>query len=158
MLAMASIKADVRRHVNHAQFRRDQHHRHFRRAGQMREHFGVAGKFVAGGMQRFLVQRRGADRLRLARLRQLDGALDVVIRRFARDGRELAERQIVGNQLEVDAFDTCPGVKRASAGIVEASTSRRLPTSCAGGAQARRIADHERLAERVRPPAAPAPS
>ena len=64
-------QADMRGDVNDAQLRRHQHHRHFRRAGQMRQQFGVAGIFVAGGMQRFLGQRRGADALRDARLHDL---------------------------------------------------------------------------------------
>ena len=54
-------QADMGSHVDHAQVRRHQHHRHLVDAGQVRQHLRVAGEDVAAGMQRFLVERRGAD-------------------------------------------------------------------------------------------------
>ena len=60
-------QADVRRDVDDPQLRRRQHHRDFRRAGQRGQQLGVAGEDVAAGVQRLLVERRGADRVDLAR-------------------------------------------------------------------------------------------
>ncbi|MNV85143.1 hypothetical protein D3C71_1790750 [compost metagenome] len=98
--------------MDHPQLRRHQHHRHFVDVGQVREHFGVAGVLVATGVQRFLVQRRGADRIDLLGLGQLHGAGDVLIGGVTGNRRQLAERQIVGDQVEVDAIDDAGLVAR----------------------------------------------
>ena len=112
--------ADVGRDVNHAQLRRHSIIDTSRR-GQVREHLGVAGVLVAAGVQRFLVQRRGADRVDLIGLRELHGAGDVPISSVTGDGRQLAERQVVGDQVEVDAVDgprlrTMPGAPSSTIG------------------------------------------
>ena len=70
----------------------------------MRQQLGMAGIFVAGGMQRFLGERRGADRLCEAGLHDLDGLLDVAIGGVAGDRRHLAERQIVRHVLQIEAL------------------------------------------------------
>ena len=53
----------VRGDVDHPQFRRDQHHRYLRRAGQVGEHLGMTVEWVSAGVQRLLVERGGADRV-----------------------------------------------------------------------------------------------
>ena len=65
-------QADMRGDVDDPQVGRRQHHRDFRCAGQRGQQFGVAGIAMAGGVQRFLVQRRGADGVDVAGIRQRD--------------------------------------------------------------------------------------
>src|SRR5690349_5826533 len=112
-------------------------------ARQMREHFRVARILVAARMQRFLVQRRRADRIDLARLREFDGALDVLIRGIARQCRQLAERQVVRNQAEVDAVDRALLVTRIGC-VLDAANLHRPADDLVRALEALRVADHER--------------
>ncbi len=121
-------QSHVRGHVDHAQFRRHQHHGDFGRTGQRRQQFGVARILVARGMQRFLAERRGADGLRLARLNDAHRALDVAERRLARDRRHLAEGKIRRNQAEIDAFDAATDELRVARVLARSPTCRRLAT------------------------------
>ena len=77
------------------------------------------GKQMSGGAERFLVERRRADRVHLADERQRHGALDETERRIACHGRELAERQIVRDECEIEAIDRVRRSKRASARLVD---------------------------------------
>ena len=76
-------EADVRGHVQHLHLRRGEHHRHFRRSGQVRQQFGMSGKFVAGGVQRLLVQWSGTDCSHFAVKRELRGDREILIRGLA---------------------------------------------------------------------------
>ena len=145
-------QADMRGDVNDAQLRRDQHHRHFRRTGQMRQQLGMTGIFMSGRMQRFLGERRGADALRQTRLHHLHGFLDIAIGRLAGRRRHLAERQIVRHQLQVHALH---GFRREVRvlGIAQRIDLKRHADDPAGGAQAVGVADHQRMADRLRRPA-----
>ena len=96
--------------VDDAQPRRHEHHRYFRRAGQMRQQFGVPGKAMASGMQRLLVDRRSADRLHSFSTRQFDCFRYELVRRLASDAGKLAERKVLGHDAEVNAVDD-PGLE-----------------------------------------------
>ena len=106
-------------------------------AGELGEQLGVAGEDVAAGVQRLLVERRGADGLHLAGHRELAGHPDVVVCRVARDGGELAEGQVLGEQPEVDDVDPAgrnsPRTRRSTV-----TMSGSSPTSSAAGAAGRR--------------------
>ena len=75
----------------------------------MREHLGVAGEDVSGGMQRFLVQRSGADRLDVAGHCQFGGHADVFVGGVACHSRQFAPGQVLGKQPQIDDVDP-PGV------------------------------------------------
>jgi hypothetical protein len=98
-------EADVRGHVDHVQPGRHEHQGDLGGAGQGCEELRVAGEPVAGGVERLLVDRRGADRVDLARAREGHRPLDEPVRRFATGGREHAERRVLGYQGEIDAID-----------------------------------------------------
>src|ERR1700677_1030558 len=114
----------------------------------MRQQFGMAGIFMARGMQRFLGERRGADGLREPRLHDLHGLLDIAIGRLACRGRYLAERQIARHQLQVKALH---GFRRdvRILGIAQRVDLERHAGDPAGRTQAVGIADHQRLADRL---------
>src|SRR5471032_1291093 len=137
--------ADMRRHMNHAQMWRNQHHRDFLDAGQMREHFSVARILVAACVQRFLVERRGADRIDLLRLRQLDGARDVLLRGIAGHRRELPEGEVVRDQVQVDAINGARFILRLRC-ILDAADFRAAVHDLVGLFEAACVADHKRTA------------
>jgi hypothetical protein len=82
-----------------------QHHRHLVGAGQLGQEFGVAGILVAGGVQGLLVQRRGADGVDLASDGQLGCSFDETVGAHAGCGRQLAERQVRRDAVQVQAVD-----------------------------------------------------
>ncbi|MDF2599832.1 MAG: hypothetical protein K0Q54_2655 [Methylobacterium brachiatum] len=141
-------QADMGRDVNHPELRGDQHHRHFRRPGEVRQHLGVAGKLVAGRVQRLLRQGRGADALRLSRLHDLHGRRDAAIGGLAGDRGQLPERQVLGDAFQVDALDRIRAEGRR-ARVGERIDPDRGPDDAARLPQAPGIADHQRLADRV---------
>lgn len=57
---------DVGGDVAHAKFVGDEHHGRVRSVAEMREQAGVAVEVVAGGVEGFLVNRRGDDRAHAA--------------------------------------------------------------------------------------------
>jgi hypothetical protein len=130
-------QADVRRHVDHAQLRRKQHQRHFGRSGQVREQLGVSRVTMPGCVQRFLVERRGADRVDVPLADEPHGTLDVAIRGFARDGRELAERKTGRHEREIEAVDRAMLEPRV-VGFCNARTG--IPTFAIWAARSRRFA------------------
>jgi hypothetical protein len=73
------------------------------------------------------VQRRGADRVDLFCLGELDRTRDEAVRGVARNRRQLAERQISGNQIEVDAVDRARLVTRFGRFLGTADTSDLAP-------------------------------
>jgi hypothetical protein len=83
-------ETDVRGDMQNTQLGSHEHHGDFRRAGQMREKFGVAGKLVAGGMEGFFIQRRGANGTNLAIESQLRRDRKILIGRFSGLGREFS--------------------------------------------------------------------
>ncbi len=89
---------------------RHQHHRHFRGAGQMGQHLGMAGKEMPGRMQSLLVEGRRADHIDLLRHRQLGGPLDIAIGGVAGFRRDLAERQIDRHFADFNHFDDAGAV------------------------------------------------
>jgi len=98
-------EADVRRHVHHPQARGEQQHRHLLGAGQLGEQFGVPRVAVAGGVQRLLVERRGADRVDAVGERELGGDAHVLEGRFAGHRRDLSPRQVGGHTADVDDLE-----------------------------------------------------
>ena len=102
-------QSHVRGHVDHAQFRRHEHHRHFGRVGERGQQLGVTRIFVPGRVQRLLAERRGADRLRAARLDDAHRTFDVAVGGFARDRGGLAERQVRGNSCRGRCTPHCRG-------------------------------------------------
>ena len=133
---------DVRGDVDHAQRRGGEHHRVVGGAGQLGEQLRVARVAVAREVQRLLVERRRADRVDLAREREGDRALDRPVRALAGVRRQLAERQPWVDQAEVEAGDRAlrDGIGRA----LDGDDLRLAPEHLGGGAQARRVADHDR--------------
>ena len=91
--------------VDDFEFGCGQHHRHFLGAGQVGEQLGVSGVDVPGGVQGFLVQRCGADRLHFAAHREFAGDADVFVRGVPGDRRQLAPGEILREQVEVDDVD-----------------------------------------------------
>jgi hypothetical protein len=113
-------QADVGGDVDDPQPGRREHHRDFRRPGEMGEQFGMPGIAVPGGVQRLLAERGGADGVGFSRHHQLAGALDVAEGGFARDGGDLPEGEVGGHQVQVDHLDravleprSCRAVHRA---------------------------------------------
>ncbi|MNO67013.1 hypothetical protein D3C76_578140 [compost metagenome] len=137
--------ADVRRDVNHPQLRRYQHHRDLVHVGQVGEQLGVAGVLVATGVQGFLVQRRGADRIYLPGLGQLHRTGDETVGSVPGDGRQHAERQVCRNHIKVDAVDDTLLVASLGRGLDPANLDLGLD-DVAGLLQAPGIADHQRAA------------
>src|SRR5699024_8419696 len=83
-------KSYVSGYVNNAQLRGGQHHGHFFNARQVRKHLSVAGEKMSSSMQRFFVERSGADRLRAAIGCHVCRDLDVLVRSITGDRGELA--------------------------------------------------------------------
>src|SRR5471032_1132579 len=137
--------ADVGGDVDHAQLWRHQHHRHFIDIGQVREHFGVAGVFVATGVQRFLVERRGADGVDLFGFSQFDGASDVLIRGVTGNRRQLSERQVVRDQVQVDAIYGARLVQRFG-GVLDATDRGAAVNDGVRLLKTARITNHQRTA------------
>src|SRR6187549_3695174 len=99
-------------------------------------------------MQCLLAERCRADRLRPTLFDDAHGSLDVAKRCFARNRGGPAERQIGGNQLEVDTLDFVRGIARF-AGMVEALHLERASDEFSGPAKARSIADDQWVAQRA---------
>jgi hypothetical protein len=148
-------QADVRGHVDDAQLRRHQHHGHLRRAGERGQQLGVAGVLVAGSVQRLLAEWRRADGTRRARLDDAHGTLDVAKRRLARHWRHRAERQILGHEVQVDAFDVAVPIG-GLARVIEAFDVQAAVDDPARGAQPLGVAHHQRTAYRAHVRATPA--
>ena len=82
----------------------------------MGEQFGVAGEQMAGGVERFLVQRGGADRLYPTRQRKRGRAFDVTVGGLAGNGGHDAPREIGWDVGEVDDIE--PNRRRFAGGRV----------------------------------------
>ena len=65
------------RYVDDSQTRRGEHHRDFGSASEIRQELSVPGESIAGGVHRFLAQRRGADCLDGTDQGKRSGALDI---------------------------------------------------------------------------------
>ena len=82
-----------------------QHHRDFRGAGKVGQHFGVSGERVPPCPQRLLVERGGAERVDLARFDHRHSPFDEAEGRISGNRRKLAPRQPFGDEPEIDAID-----------------------------------------------------
>ena len=100
-----------------------------RAAGQLGQDLGMAGVGVARGVERLLVDRRGDDRVDLARERQPHGALDRGEGEPAALGAELAGLDRRLGRRRLDHADLGPGRGSGRAGELdrEAETRPRCP-------------------------------
>ena len=127
-----------------------EHHRDLIRAGEIREHLGVARTGDAGQRQRFLVDRRGDDGGDVACVGEVDGVADIGIGRGARGGAEPA-RGYIGQRLgrRDDVDDT--GCLRRIARRFDHADIKIEAQSAGGRGQGSRIADHDRADRKVVP-------
>ena len=82
--------------MNHLELGGRQHHRHLLGTGQVRKQFRVSGIDVSCRMQRFLVQRRRADRLDFTAYSEFACDADILIGRISRDCRQFTPGEILG--------------------------------------------------------------
>jgi len=92
----------VHRREDDAQRLGIEHHRDMARAGEVRQEIGVAAPLEARQPERFLVDRRGRDRLHHALLRIGDRAHDDVVRRAPGGGAQLARGERRARRRAVD--------------------------------------------------------
>lgn len=73
-------------------------------ASELRQQLGVPRVAAARGVQGLFVEWGRADRIRAATGGQLDCTLDIAVRGFAGLLGELAPRQVVGQEVQVEAL------------------------------------------------------
>ena len=138
-------QADVRGDMDDPEFGCHQQHADFLGAGEIGEHLGVSGKDVSRHVQGFLVERGGADGVRLFGKGQPGGAFDKTVGGFSAGGRQFSEGKIGRNHGDVDHVHRTRRVL-AVGGLCDSIEGEIDARDLAGLTQASEVANDQRAA------------